>query len=169
MAKTGRPKKLTPKIKKAIIEAVERGNYVETAAALAGISKTTLYDWMKRGAREADRLDRFPDEEVDPNERPFMDFSNALTRAMAVAEDRDVQNIDKAALEDWKASAWRLERRNPERWGKKESLNAKLEHSGKDGGAIETKSKFDLSNLSDEELALLGNIIAKNSESGGDS
>ncbi|MGV7002492.1 hypothetical protein ACWA2C_28040 [Priestia megaterium] len=154
---------MTPKIKKTIIEAVERGNYVETAAALAGVSRSTLYDWMRRGAREADRLDKFPDEEVDPKEKPFLDFSDTLTRAMAVAEDKDIQNINKAAEEDWKASAWRLQRKHPDRWGQKETVDANLQHSGKDGGPIETKSTFDLSKLSDEELALLGSIIAKNS------
>lgn len=164
MAGRGRPTKLTPKVENVIVAAVERGNYIETAAALAGVSKNTLYDWLKRGAREAERLDRFPDEKPDKKEKRYMDFSDALTRALAVAEDKDVQNIDKAAEEDWRASAWRLERRNSERWGKKDSLDANLQHSGKGGGAVQTESKIDLSNLSNEELTLLGSIIAKKSE-----
>ena len=165
MAKAGRHTKLTPKKKKIIIEAVERGNYIETAAALAGVSKSTLYNWKNRGERELERLEKYPEAEESQTERPFLEFLDALTRAMAVAEDRDVQIIDKAAEDDWRASAWRLERRNAKRWGKKESLDANLQHSGKGGGAVQTESKIDLSNLSNEELTLLGSIIAKKSES----
>lgn len=165
MAGNGRPTKLTPKKKKIIIEAVERGNYIETAAALAGVSKSTVYNWKTRGEQELERLEKYPEAEVSKKEKPFLDFLDAYTRALAVAEDLDVQNINEAAKEDWRASAWKLERRNPEKWGKRESLDAKLQHSGKDGGPIETKSKFDLSNLSNEELALLATIIRRNRES----
>ena len=165
MATKGRPTKLTPKKREIIIEAVERGNYIETAAALAGVSEATVYNWRNRGKRELERLEKYPDAEISKTERPFLEFLEAYTRALAVAEDLDVQNINKAAKDDWRASAWKLERRNPKKWGKKERLDANLQHTGKDGGPIETESTFDLSNLSDEELALLGSIIAKNNSS----
>ena len=160
-----RPTKLTPEIQETIVNAVKLGNYIETAAALAGIHKSTLYDWMKRGAREAERLDKTPSAKPRKKELPYLEFSDALTRALAYAESRDVEMIDKAAIEDWRASAWRLERRNSERWGKKDKVTADLSHSGKDGGPIETNSKFDLSNLSDEELQLLAGIIFQEPES----
>jgi len=46
-----RPEKLTPEVQQKIVDAIRLGNYIETAAAYAGISKSTLYDWLKKGGR----------------------------------------------------------------------------------------------------------------------
>jgi transposase len=105
----GRPSKLTPELQGCICEALRRGAYVETAAALAGIDKTTLYDWLKRGGRE--------------EEGPFVEFSHAVQKAQAEAEMRDLDRVDAAAQAGtWQASAWRLERRSPERWSRRTSV-----------------------------------------------
>lgn len=99
----GRPTALTPAVEERIILAVRRGNYIETAAAFAGISKDSLYEWLKRGAREPDSA--------------YAAFSDALEKALAEAEMSDLARIEKAAVEGtWQAAAWRLERRNPKRW-----------------------------------------------------
>nr|WP_255724707.1 hypothetical protein [Shimazuella soli] len=95
------------------------GNYIETASAYAGINKTTLYDWLKRGARE--------------NRGKYRAFSNAVEKAMAEAEMRDVALIAQAAKENWQAAAWRLERKYPARWGRK----TQHEVTGKEGGPVE--------------------------------
>jgi len=42
-----RPTKLTPAVQKKIVDAIKAGNYMETAAAYAGISKQTLYNWTQ--------------------------------------------------------------------------------------------------------------------------
>lgn len=52
----GRPCLLTPVIHDKIISAMRAGNYVETAAAFAGISKKALYNWVNRGNALRDRL-----------------------------------------------------------------------------------------------------------------
>jgi transposase len=144
----GRPTKISPEIQKKIVEAITRGNYTETAAALAGISKDTFYAWLKKGARQ--------------KKGPFKEFSDAVDRAQAEAEAMDLVRIEVAAngrptkllrdekgniifdekgkpiimersvYPDWTAAAWRLERRFPERWSSK----ARIEHTGKDGGPI---------------------------------
>jgi len=108
-----RPTKLTPELQEKILQAVRAGNYIETAAVYAGINKTTLYDWLKRGARA--------------KSGKFREFSNALEKALAEAEVRDVAIIAKAAQEQWQAAAWRLERKYPCRWGRRD----KLEHTAK--------------------------------------
>ena len=92
----GRPTKLTPELQAKIVEAIAAGNYIETAAAYAGVNKTTIYDWMRRGGRTSKGI--------------YHEFSNAVTRALAQAEMRDVLIIGQAAKENWQAAAWRLER-----------------------------------------------------------
>lgn len=115
---TGRPSKLTADIQNKIIEAIRAGAYVETAAAYAGINKTTFYDWLKKGAR---------------GEAPaFVEFSNAVQKALASSEMRDIVTITKAAESQWQAAAWRLERKHPNRWGRRQHV----ELSGSDGGPV---------------------------------
>lgn len=103
----GRPTKLTPELQAKICDAIRAGNYCETAAAFGGIDKTTLYDWMRRGARARHGI--------------YADFSHAVEKALADAEARDVALIAKAAADGhWQAAAWRLERKFPDRWGRRE-------------------------------------------------
>lgn len=100
----GRPTKLDPAIAAKVIEFLKRGNYVETAAAAAGVSKVTVYDWLRRGARE--------------KSGPFHDFAIAADQAQAEAEALDLARLEKLALKgDFRAISWRLERRNARRWG----------------------------------------------------
>ena len=163
-----RPTKLTPELQDEIIKVIRSGNYIETACAYVGINKSTFYDWLKRGAREKDRIAKNPRAKVRKSEKPFVDFSNAIEKALAHAEIRDVAIIGKAAEENWQAAAWRLERKFPDRWGRKDKYS--LEHSGKDGGPIETShtEELDLSNLTDKELEQLEKIIAKSTVTGRD-
>ena len=163
-----RPTKLTPELQENVLKVIRSGNYIETACAYVGINKSTFYDWLKRGAREKDRVAKNPRARVRKDEQPFVDFSNAVEKALAHAEIRDVAIIGKAAEENWQAAAWRLERKFPDRWGRKEKYA--LEHSGKDGGPIETshKEELDLSNLTDKELEQLEKIIAKSTDTGRD-
>lgn len=100
-----RPTKLTPEIQDRIVTAIRAGNYMETAAAYAGIARSTFNEWIRRGAEE--------------QEGPFAEFAAAVEQALAAAEARDVALIGQAAQKEWQAAAWRLERRLPERWGRK--------------------------------------------------
>ncbi len=121
----GRPTKFSNEIKHKIITAIRAGNYIETASAYAGISKNTLYDWLRRGEREKQRVEKNPRYKIRKSEQPFVDFSDAVEKALAEAEVRDVAIIAKAAEEQWQAAAWRLERKFPDRWGRKV-----IEHKG---------------------------------------
>jgi transposase len=102
-------RKLTPAVLKLIVDAIGAGNYIETAAAYAGISKNTLYEWLKRG-RRAKKADI------------YTEFVEAVEKAMADAEVRDVAQIAQASSIYWQASAWRLERKYPDRWGRKTAI-----------------------------------------------
>lgn len=118
----GRPIKLTPEVQEKILNAIRLGNYIETAAAHAGISKDTLYRWLKLGARY--------------NKPPYREFSDAVQKALADAEARDVAIIYEAAKEQWQASAWRLERKFPARWGRRDRMPVSEEEIDR---AIETE------------------------------
>lgn len=126
----GRPTKLNIDTHNKIISVIRAGNYIETAAAYAGIDKSTLYDWLKRGEREKQRVAQNPRCNIRKSEKPYVEFSNAVEKALAEAEVRDVAIIDKAAEDQWQAAAWRLERKFPDRWGRK---RLDVEHSGEIG------------------------------------
>ena len=114
----GRPGKLTPEVQQRIVQAVASGNYLETAAAYGGITYTTFNNWMHRG-----------EERKGEN---YVAFFEAVKKAEADAEVLRVARISKAANEgNWQADAWYLERRYPNRWGKRVS-----EVSGPDGGDL---------------------------------
>lgn len=110
----GRPTKLCPEIIETITNAILAGSYIETAAALAGISKETFYDWLKKGAVAQSGL--------------LFEFSDAIKRAQAQAEMNDLMVINKAAKRSWQAAAWKLERKYPAKWG----VRAKHEIVGAD-------------------------------------
>ncbi|MGH7295164.1 MAG: hypothetical protein ACRELB_09535, partial [Polyangiaceae bacterium] len=95
--------KLTPELQEKILLHLRVGAYVETAAACAGIHKDTFYEWMKKGAR---------------GQQPYVAFAQAVNKAVAESESRDLATILKAAQSQWPAAAWRLERRFPEKYGR---------------------------------------------------
>jgi transposase len=112
--RTGRPTKLTPEVQERIVTALRAGNYRETASRHAGISYMTFRRWEMKG--EAVKS------------RKFCEFCEAIKKAEADAEVRDLELISKAAEEQWQAAAWKLERKYPQRWGRRDAT--KLELSG---------------------------------------
>jgi transposase len=121
----GRPGKLTPATHKAIVDAVRAGNYAETAARAAGIHPGSFYNWMEKG-REA-------------KQGIYFEFLNAIEKAKASAEIRDVSLIERAATDTWTAAAWMLERKFPSRWGRRE----KLEVAGDGGGPVKIVIEYE--------------------------
>jgi len=108
---------LEPELAARIITYIRAGSYVETAAAAAGVNKSTLYRWLERGAE---------------GQEPFAGFATQVESALAEAELRDLARIDRAADNNWQAAAWKLERRNPKMWGRRNYT----EMTGADGGPI---------------------------------
>lgn len=157
-----RKSKLTPELIKEAVDLVKLGNYIETVCQYLGIGETTWYRWMQEGEKAKSGIKR--------------DFWESIKRAEAHAEIRNVQIIQKAAdkaKDDpklWVAAMTFLERKFPERWGRKDKVKADLQHTGKDGGPIKTENetKIKLENLSDEELAVLERIAEKNTQPPGD-
>lgn len=82
-----------------ILDALNAGNYVETACALAGVHKDTFYGWCKLGAKAAADLHaerRTPDALTD-HEQECMEFSDAVAEAQARSEARDVAQLAELA------------------------------------------------------------------------
>ena len=131
----GRPSKFTQETREKIITALRANAYIETAAAYAGIEKDTFYRWLKMGARA--------------KSGPYREFSDAIKQTMGEAEVRDLAVISKAAngydvvkvkrvigpkgdiLSEetvssrefsWQAAAWRLERKYPQKWGRRDHI-----------------------------------------------
>ncbi len=98
---------LTPELIEQIARLIQAGNYREVAAASVGIARQTLFEWLRRGAH---------------GEKPYVDLAVAIEKADAQSEVRDVVVIGKAAELQWQAAAWRLERKNFRRWGRKDGL-----------------------------------------------
>jgi transposase len=106
--KTGRPSDIgSASTVQQFLEAVGEGNYIETAAKLAGLSKQSVYDWLKRG---------------HAGEPAYKAFADAVEKAEARAEAAMVANVRKASHlpQFWAAGMTVLERRHPERWGKRQ-------------------------------------------------
>lgn len=133
----GAPSKLTTELIGRMVQALRAGSYVETAAAHVGIHKDTYYRWMREGADEREHIAKGG--KPRKGKALFLALSDAVERAMADAELRDLALVSQAALDDWRAAAWKLERRNPSRWGR-----TRQEITGADGGPIAVQTWAEL-------------------------
>jgi hypothetical protein len=143
-----------------VVNTIANGAYITTACQFAGISSTSYATWRQRGETEMERvraLGENPDEILrsvayDDGGRslttealmnldapaPFTDdewnyvvFLLHTERANASAEIRNLTIIQNAASDgQWQAGAWILERKHPERWGRRERINLEGPQNG---------------------------------------
>lgn len=105
----GRTPKLSEAVTLTVCQYLRDGAYLETAAAAAGIGKTTLFTWLRKAS---------DDDAAGLEDTPHQEFRVSVEEAIAEAELDDLREISKAAKKgSWQACAWRLERRHPKRWG----------------------------------------------------
>ena len=138
----GRPSKLTPKRKKAILAALRAGLSRQGAAAKAGITYRTFAYWMAKGAELSEKPS-------PPDDLAFFQFFQAVNKAEASFEAKCIRSIERFTSgpnAEWRAAAFLLERRFRDVWGKL----VRQEHSGPGGGAIPIS--YDPKNLTDEQL-----------------
>lgn len=123
----GRPSKFTPEVREKVLAAVAQGMHRSTAAAYAGISLSTLNKYLAIGASA----------DAPPEYEQFL--AEVLQRE-AQSEMTDIMRINKAAQDgEWRAAAWKAERRHPERWGRTDRTQVEVaaaEGSVQMGGAI---------------------------------
>lgn len=110
--KSGRPSKLTDEVRKRLLDAITLGMPYKQACTYAGIHYSTFRRWMDLG------------ESASRGE--FCEFCDQVREAEGKAAMALLGDVRKAGGKDWRASAWILERRYPEEFGK----IAELVHSG---------------------------------------
>jgi hypothetical protein len=105
----GRPSKLTPEVREALLEGIESQLPYNLACAAAGISYATFRNWMRAGEEaEAGTY-------TGPRKRELMEFAEAVGQADARGEAALLALIWAAATEgSWQAALAILERRHKE-------------------------------------------------------
>ena len=98
----GRPSLLTDEVQERIVAIVKGGSLIETAAAVAGVSRSAVYRWLERGA---------------DGEEPYAAFADAVAQAKAEGMARNVTLVARAGAKDWRAAAWLLARQDPDVYG----------------------------------------------------
>jgi len=147
-AKNGRPTVWNPELEDAYMSAIEFGLSYESACAEAGFSSSTLANWRIRG---------------EAGEEPYVGFLENEKKALATWERTRLLRMDDAGP-NWTREAWKLERRMPDEYGKRERHSVAV---GQDPnlGPVQVASTLTL--LSDPEAcALATQLVAR--LSGGD-
>jgi hypothetical protein len=127
------PSKFTTDRRQRILEALTIGAPQEVAAAIAGISKSTLSDWLTRGRRQ--------------EKGPFADFVAQVEEAEAHPKARALGIIYKA-MEDKPDLAWKFIERRVSGFAPPVAMPAvthqpvKIQLSFHDGAAIAIAEKF---------------------------
>lgn len=117
----GRPTKLTKELTSKIAKHVEDWLPFEQACLLSEVSERNFYHWVEFAKRD----------EKAGKESIFTAFFQEIKKAQSKAESEALCDV-RAKVSNWQASAWLLERRHHDRYGRR-VVN---EMVGKDGGAI---------------------------------
>lgn len=87
---------------------------MEAAAIASGVARSTFFDWLTLGRQE-------------DSPKIYRDFVRELDEALALFEVDAMGRIAKAGSQEWQADAWRLERRYPERYGRRTRIDGQVE------------------------------------------
>ncbi len=108
----GRRTKLTPEVREKIVSAIRAGNYANVAAEYAGIGERTFYRWLQLGQ--------------EANRGIHRQFWQAVKKAEREAEVRAVAILQRHMEDNWQAAMTFLERKHPDRWGRKDRLRVDI-------------------------------------------
>lgn len=160
-----RPTKLTPDVQNVLISAIARGHTYESACQLARISFQTFRTWLKRGEAESKRLENpRTRKDTDPADQLYLEFFEEITRAEAQMIDDALTAIDAGAYGDknrpgdWRAAAWKAERRKPDDWGQRQKIT--LEFNAKELAQLQ-QIKALLDKLNTPASDLFNDLIAE--------
>tara|TARA_R110002020_G_scaffold150501_4_gene327316 strand:+ start:4615 stop:5025 length:411 start_codon:yes stop_codon:yes gene_type:complete len=93
-----RPTKLNAETQKRFIDGLKLGLTYELASSYAGVDRTTIFNWMRRGKEEDEGI--------------YVDFFNAVKAAEGQCAAICMGRIQRAAeAGQWQAAGWIMERR----------------------------------------------------------
>src|SRR6516164_4155430 len=134
----GRPTALTAQVLEDVRRLLPTCLYIETVADFISLDRSTVRKWLKRGAKEHQRLSRNKRARVRQSEALYVELFLTYKKALAEGLIYDLGIIKKAAADQvvtnesggtvavrpgqWQAAAWRAERRFPELWGRKDTV-----------------------------------------------
>lgn len=119
----GRKSKINEELINKIAEYVEKGSFVKDACILVGIDEDTYYRWKQIGLE--DRKAK--------QDTIYSDFLSRMEKSEVLQKQKHIDVFFKDDSKTWQKSAWWLERKFYDEFGRKD----KLQHEGKDGGDIE--------------------------------
>lgn len=108
-----RPVRYTAAVHGRIVDAVRAGVNLRHAFAAGGIGKTTGYDWLRLGRERPDEYPKYAQLAVDVEQAEAEFVIEQHEHVLATARSHDPQT--------WQASAWFLERRYPELYGRRDT------------------------------------------------
>lgn len=109
--------KLCDDIVKKIFECVKKGQPIDTACHLCGVTHRTFVNWRTWGEQHY----------LEGKDDIYVQFYVMLQRGTANFISDNIAIISEAAKKDWKAAAWLLERRCPEWFALKQEVKANVE------------------------------------------
>ncbi|MEN6545358.1 MAG: hypothetical protein ABFE07_04885 [Armatimonadia bacterium] len=144
----GRPTRITPELCQQFDQLLGAGNYFITVCTYLEIDESVAYDWLNKGTAGEDAAGQWPD--------AYREFAKSVKRASARAEislvaeinrhgrPHELRNPERNAKGDvvasmlpgqWQALMTILERRFPDRWGRRDRLQAEV--SGPEGAPVQ--------------------------------
>lgn len=115
----GRPTELTSEVYRRIRKALLAGSYRTDAAKYGGVAYSSFNYWLKRGKNEPGTI--------------YSDFRRMVIRSEELVRVQMAGTIVAARKNDWKAAAWWLERKSPDKWAKRARLDGTVVPLGPDG------------------------------------
>lgn len=140
----GRPSKLTPEVKKKLLDLIRAGNYYSVACTAVGIDYATFRRWIEKAEQPG----------TPPEYREFRDDlmrAEAEAEAALVAIWRGHAPTSPGAVRDL------LAKRYPERWGDGKQKVA-VEITGGEGKPVEVKHEH---RFSADHVADLARVLAE--------
>lgn len=128
-----------------LLQAIEIGNYLPTAARYAGIGEATFYEVMEHGRTQRRGKCR--------------DFYEAVMDAEAKAEVAAVAALRRGFERDWRAAAEFLKRKYPSRWAGGDKLEVDI--TGSLGARAVKDEGLDDFDLNPEQVEALGRQLSQ--------
>ena len=146
---TGRPGGYSEALLPVVVKACAQGATDEEIAQLLGVSTRTVYRWAAEHAKFRQALKVGKDAADDRVERSLFNravgYSFDSEKIVTVSDGKDGSHIERIPIvehvpPDTTAQIFWLKNRRKDAWRDKQDI----EHTGKDGGPIETNNKHDM-------------------------